>query len=489
MSDPVEVELKLEYDPADRERLLASPLLGAGGGQSLRLIATYFDTPDLRLNKAGYSLRIRTDGKKRVQTVKASSSKAAGLFVRGEWNRPIRSDRPILDEKAGPLGQSLDAAALAGIAPMFVTDIERRTGPIRQDGTLIEYAIDSGEVRAGQHALPLFELELELKQGSSQILFDLARALNEHVPLRLGVRSKSVRGYALVKGAPATSIKADPIRLDPELGAAEAFATIAGECIRHYRMNEALVLDHGGVEAVHQARVGLRRLRSAFSLFGPLFAHNERAALLKAELRWLAGELGMIRDMDVLIPRLDEAAGGMLARVRGDSLAHVRSLLESNRVRMLPIDIAEWLAIGRWQEARVDGEERGNNVLAFAGDRLDRLRKRIRRHGDGLADLDDAHRHQVRRDAKKLRYAAEFFVSLYPGRKPRRRLDHLLDRLEMLQDKLGQLNDIAAGPELLARHGLDIAMPSPGKRERKPMLADAQDSFEELMDVKRFWRT
>ena len=47
MDDPVEVELKLEYDPADRERLLASPLLGASGGQPKRLVATYFDTPEL----------------------------------------------------------------------------------------------------------------------------------------------------------------------------------------------------------------------------------------------------------------------------------------------------------------------------------------------------------------------------------------------------------------------------------------------------------
>src|SRR5262245_30688890 len=108
MGDPVEVELKLEYDSADRDRLLASPLLNPSGEQPKQLVATYFDTPDLQLKKAGYALRIRKEGRRRIQTVKASDSRAAGLFVRGEWERPVRSDKPILDEKAGPLGHLLE---------------------------------------------------------------------------------------------------------------------------------------------------------------------------------------------------------------------------------------------------------------------------------------------------------------------------------------------------------------------------------------------
>ncbi len=488
MGDPVEVELKLEYDPAERERLLASPLLNAGGGQPQRLVATYFDTPDLQLKKAGYALRIRKEGRKRVQTVKASDSKAAGLFVRGEWERPVRGDVPVLDERAGPLGQMLDPSVIARIGPIFVTDVERFSGPIVQGDTLIEYAVDSGEARAGKRSTALSELELELKQGSPHALFELARGLDAAVPLRLGVRSKSARGYALVGSAEPSAYKGEPIPIDREMGAGEAFAVIAGSCIRHYRLNEALLLRDGGVEAVHQARVAIRRLRSAFSLFRPLFAGDDRAEPIAAELRWLAGQLGDIRDIDVLLPRIDGRAREALTAMREARFAHLRTLLDSGRVRMLPIALAEWLAIGSWQSEPADAPARDQDIRLFAGQRLDRLRKRIRREGRRLTEIGDEPRHEVRKDAKKLRYAAEFLAALYPGKKPRRRLERLLDHIEELQDKLGQLNDIAAAPALLARLGLDIALPAIGKKERKQLLGQAADCFEELIDTKPFWR-
>ena len=155
---------------------------------------------------------------------------------------------------------------------------------------------------------------------------------------------------------------------------------------------------------------------------------------------------------------------------------------------VVPIELAEWLAVGRWRDAPADVSRRVEDISSFAGKRLDRLRKRIRHEGRGLANLDDEPRHGVRKDAKKLRYAAEFLGSLYPGRKARRRLDHLLDRIEALQDKLGQLNDIAAAPELLARLGLEIDLAAPGKKTRKRMLAEAEDCFEALIDTKRFSR-
>ena len=490
MSDPVEVELKLEYDPADGNRLVASSLLGSSGGEAKHLVATYFDTPDLQLDQAGYALRIRKEGRRRLQTVKAGSSLAAGLFVRGEWERPVKGDQPLLDARAGPLGERMNEATLAKIAPIFITDVERRSGTIeRPEGGLIEYAIDMGEVRAGARSMPLSEIELELKQGSPRALFDLARALNEEVPLRLGVRSKSDRGYALVENKIARAAEAEPIRIDREASAAAAFSEIAGSCIRHYRLNESLLLQSGAAEPVHQARVALRRLRSAFSLFRPLFAGDDRAAELAGELRWLARELGNIRDIDVLLPAVEGEARASLTAVRKNHFETFVKLLAGRRVRLLPIELVEWLAVGRWRRLQwADSGPSGCNIVPFAAERLDRLFKRIRREGANLARSDDEHRHQVRKDAKKLRYAAEFFVSLHPGRKPRRRLDALLGSVEALQDRLDRLNDAAAAPELLSRLGLRIDTPKLGRKERARLLDEAQECFEALIDAKRFWR-
>ncbi len=489
MDDPVEVELKLEYDPADRDRLVASPLLAGGGNDAQHLIATYFDTPDFRLDQAGYALRIRKDGRKRTQTVKAQAGQAAGLFVRGEWDRRVTGDLPILDEKAGPLGQMIDPATLDRIAPVFVTDIARLKGLIDQpDGTLIEYAVDSGKVQSGARSVDISELELELKQGSLQRLFDLARALNDDVPLRLGVLAKSERGYALARKTLAVAVKAEPIMLDPDAGAAAGFAMVAGTCLRQFRLNETLLLRSGAVDAVHQSRVAIRRLRSAFWIFKPLLDGDERAAMLAAELRWLAAELGEVRDIDVLLPRFDDATRPVLTAMRESRFTHLLARLESSRARMLPIDIAEWVAIGAWRTDPANADVGERDIRRFAGDRLDRLRKRVKREGKGLADLDDEHRHEVRKDAKKLRYATEFFGSLYKSKKARRRRDRFGDRLAALQDKLGELNDIAAAPELVQRLGLDAQLPTLGRKGRKRLLDDAEDCFEALIDTKPFWR-
>ncbi|KQX18011.1 MULTISPECIES: CYTH and CHAD domain-containing protein [unclassified Sphingomonas] len=489
MNQPVEIELKLDFDPADRERLAACSLLGPAPAATRRLAATYFDTPARHLDKAGYALRIRKEGGKRIQTVKAASSDAAGLFVRGEWERRVTTDAPVFDDRSGPLSQLFEADLLARVEPVFTTAIDRTEGPVdRPDGSRLEYAIDVGEVRAGTRSSAVCELELELKQGTPQLLFDLARTIGEQVPLRLGVLTKSERGYALAEKAFTAAVKAEPLKLDRTMAAGDAFAAIAAACLRQYRRNEDLLLLSAGVEQLHQARVALRRLRSAFWLFKPLLEGDARAVTFASELRWLAGELGEIRDIDVLVPRLEDPARSALFAVRESRFGHLRNQLDGGRVRRLPIELAEWLALGQWRTEPADPGPRDRDIRSFAGERLDRLRRRIKREGKGLADIGDDHRHEVRKDAKKLRYATEFFISLYPGRKPRQRIDRFLDRLEALQDKLGRLNDIAAAPGLFEQLGVEAELPLPGKKERKRLLDDAEDCFEAFIDSKRFWR-
>ena len=68
----------------------------------------YFDTPDQALRKAGLSLRIRTLGKRRVQTLKAESVSAAGIFVRPEWEMRVGRNWPVIDDGEKRIGTLLD---------------------------------------------------------------------------------------------------------------------------------------------------------------------------------------------------------------------------------------------------------------------------------------------------------------------------------------------------------------------------------------------
>ncbi len=485
-NDTVEIELKLDYDLSDRTRLIARLATLPSASGTHHLVSTYFDTSSHDIARAGYTLRVRRDGRRRIQTVKAFAG-AAGLFERLEWERPLRGDVPVFDERAGPLTEVVDARTLARVEPLFSTDVRRTLFTYETDDATIEVAVDRGEVRAGTKAEPLCELELELRGGAPQALFDFARALNERLPLRLGVRSKAERGYALAEGARPAAFKAERIEFDRRGSGAEAFPAIARTCIRQFRLNESLLLDTGGVEALHQARVGLRRLRSALSIYAPLLQNDPRTELLNAELRWLAAELGAVRNIDVLVPRFDGGTRMLLARARDRMMEHVRAELAGARTRLLMIDLSEWLSAGAWRTEPTYLGRLDHGVGAFASDLLEARRDRLAARGEGLSGLDREDRHKVRIEAKKLRYATEFFASLYGTDKARRRLAKFLKALEVLQQRLGDLNDLVTGPLVLARLGIDAELPGSGARHRDRLLAQAQKSFDALMRAKPFW--
>lgn len=481
---PSEIELKLEADPA---AFVDAELFAAEPGRVERLVSTYFDTPGHELAAAGYSLRIRTGGDGAVQTVKAGAT-TAGLFVRPEWEAPVEGDTPRLDAAASPIAQFVADDVLARVAPVFTTEVTRTVQAVAIEDAEIELALDEGVVRAGERTAQLCEVELELKSGAPRALFDLARRLDEQAPLRLGVRTKAERGYALTAGEDIARAKAEPVSLDPAATAVEGFAAIAHACIRQFRLNETILLRTGGVEALHQARVGLRRLRSAFSLFRALFDGDDRATMLRAELKWLAAELGEVRNLDVLIPRFEGATRAALEAARARTFEHVHVQLASARTRLLMVDLVEWLALGAWRTAPADPELAARALPAFAADVLDAHARRLKKRGRGLAELDDHDRHQVRIEAKKLRYAAEFFAALFTARKRgARRHKAFLDALETLQDHLGELNDRVTGPQVLGRLGLAEPLPVHGPGAAK-LLRKAEDAYEALVDVKRFWR-
>ncbi len=487
MSDPIEIELKLEFAEEHRDRLMSAAPLAEVEARTDHLVSAYFDTPDLDVRAAGYSLRVRHSGDRRIQTLKASGEGAAGLFVRAEWENDIEGDRPLVDANSGPLAKVVDREALARIRCVFETDVQRTRYKLQSGGAEIELAIDKGRIRAGKRREGLCEVELELDRGTPQALFDMVRRLDETVPLRLGVCSKSERGYALAAGERPAAFKAEPVRLDPDGNIRDAFVLIAQGCIRQFRCNETLLMESGAAPALHQARVGLRRLRSAFSLFKPLLAGDARVKRLRAELGWLAGELGEVRNVDVLIKRADGNLKDQLVAARARIFDHARGQLASARSRRLMIDLAEWLALGDWRLRPADRALADRSPASFATESLDRHRKRLKRRGRGLAALSDEHRHEARIEAKKLRYATEFFAALFPKHIARRRHAAFLDALEAMQDQLGELNDRVTGPQVLASLGIDPSAMMSRPDDGSELLARAEDAYERLMDVKRFW--
>jgi CHAD domain-containing protein len=204
-------------------------------------------------------------------------------------------------------------------------------------------------------------------------------------------------------------------------------------------------------------RVGLRRLRAAMSLFKP-FLHDRQTAAIKTELKWLAGELGPARELEVLVNRVVAPMKRQGRRWRGmpslsQELAERRDAartraydaVQSARFRALTVDLAAWLQAGLWTNPHDDlVQDRGDLPIAtFAVEQLTRCWRKVRKRGKALAHLDARSRHMFRIQTKKLRYTTEFFATLFTTRRAVKRRKQFLPALERLQDGLGDLNDIS----------------------------------------------
>jgi len=483
--DVPEIELKLDVTPESAAAIAASELF-AGEPERRKMKAIYFDTPDRALSAAGFSLRIRTSGQSRVQTVKADGAASAGLFVRSEWEMDVEGETPVLDHTT-PIRAMLGAACDT-VLPVFEVSVERRIWNVKEEDSRIEVVLDEGKVRSGKRKEPICEIELELKEGRPAALFSLARKVDAIAPVHIGVLSKSARGYRLAK-KPRAAFKAEAIVLEPRLEARAAFQQIAHACLRQFRLNEALVLAERGPEALHQARVALRRLRSAFSLFAPLYEGDAQAVAFRHELRELAAILGEARNLDVLIARAGPGdLHDRLQTARSQAYADVEAALASPQARALMIDLMEWLALGPWL---AEADARGGKARSFAEAALDRYRRKVKKGGSRLKKADDEARHELRKNAKKLRYAAEFFSSLFTGKKSRRRTERFIAGLEDMQDRLGLLNDLATAPGEIEKLGLSDdpqAQALLGAEAKPQLIAAAAEAHESFVDTKRFWR-
>ncbi|REG50913.1 inorganic triphosphatase YgiF [Paraburkholderia sp. BL6669N2] len=463
----MERELKLRVPIEDFDKLRRAPVLAqaeSAANAPQLLTSTYFDTPELAFHWCKASLRVRAVGNERLQTLKLEGSVQAGLFDRDEFEMPVDSDTPDLkllrdqipaDTDCG--GLIRDEAAAARLQPVFVTRITRSTIPLRlPSGDELEVALDEGTIDADSGSVQIAAVELELKHGQPESLYGTALELLEIVPLRIDHLSKADRGYELLVAGQSDAVKAQPVHLNKRDSVEDAFCSIARNCLVQVNANERGVVSGHDPSSVHQMRVGLRRLRSALDLFAKVIPAYPA---LDEELRWIASELGAARDWEVLAGSTLEHAGAngdadeilpvqrACERIAANNRQRAAAAVESVRYTRLVLRLALWLNRKGWQDGMSDKQREaiGRPVGQFAAQVVRRRHTKLAKRGKRLADLDDHRRHRARIAAKKVRYATEFFASLFA----RSAVRHYVGALTELQDDLGWRNDAVVADQLL----------------------------------------
>jgi inorganic triphosphatase YgiF len=469
----VEPELKFRVAKGKLRSVAEMHIEGAHRGQRTngKLISTYFDTPKHKFRRHGLTLRVRQEGPNFRQTVK---SLAAGSFARGEWEADVPDGGPSFRDLDGtPLAPLATRKLKRKLEPIFRTSVDRVTRPLQVGASEIELAVDRGKLIAGRETRPIAEFELELKKGRAADLFRMARQFERKTGAELDLRSKAERGYGLATGDEQIVFHAEDVELDEKMTTNEAFDVIALSTLRHFTSNADAVRELDA-EAIHQMRVGLRRLRAAISLFSDVLptASTEE---VKSELKWLTSELAPARAIDVFVTEKIEplrrtadpkrgirAIEKQFAARREQAFRHARHALATPRYRKLPLDVLEWL------ESRRPGAAAESNtpIGEFAAKVMRRRIKKARKQGRDLPGLSAQQQHKLRINIKKIRYGVDFFRSLYPA-DAQDDLERLSDRLEKSQDALGALNDFIAHREMAE----DAALHAPRKNRRARAFA------------------
>jgi len=452
-----EIEIKLSVEPEHARRLwgLLAPH-HPGRPASRQLFSAYYDTPDRRLQNGGVVLRLRREGKRWIQTVKSAGIAAAGLHRRAEHETEVAAQLPSFPAmiEAG-FGKLADKQTREALQVAFTTEFRRSSTLIRpRAGTIIEVSLDRGAITAGERRDPVCEVELELKAGEADALFDLALEIARGLPARLDNRSKAQRGYALAARVKLSPVKASTPPLSADMTVDDAFAAVAFHCLAHLQDNEIGLLAGRNPEYLHQARVALRRLRSAFRVFDTAIPRSHFAQILD-ELKSAARRLGEARDLDVFaletLPHAGSAQHAGVAALqqrtqnaRRQAARAVRAAIAASQYTAMLLRLARVLSTGPWRGKTLRPAAANMTLLKFATKLVSHRYARVKKRGQHISQIGFADLHRLRIQIKRLRYAIEFFMALFED-KAQDTLRALVD----LQELLGRLNDDATAWKLL----------------------------------------
>jgi triphosphatase len=487
----------------------------------IQLHALYFDTPTRALVKARIALRLRQEGRHWIQTLKMPGDHP---LSRIELNH-ARPD-PSLDLSLYAGTEAGDALAKISepLGICYETDVKRMLRTVKTRQGQVEIAFDQGWLRAGALTLPISEIEFELISGQVEAIFIIGQRWQTSHGLVMDARSKAERGDCLaLLDQTLTQLKSQPqveaqqqacakaiatfwaprnaqkVGLDPQMSVTQALNMVTHECLDQIIRNAAVLaeVDTAGVmqiehaEHVHQLRVGIRRLRSAWSLFNglaPLPAQELRDAI-KPHF----AKLGSTRDDDVLnetlLPILSAAGQPPLAWRKGATHeVSASDVVTNNGFQRWLLDILSHAITPRHAQPKTTDRVKEVTLKQGLIDKLQKWHKRMLRDGLRFETLDTEARHALRKRAKRLRYGLQFAEALLP----QKRLRSYRKQLALVQDILGEMNDLAIARErfVLLRDTQPSAWFACGwiTSQLDTLTHQASAAFKQLAKTAHFWR-
>lgn len=423
---------------------------------------TYFDTDDWRIHRAGFTCRVRRKASGPELTLKSMADAVGAIRSRIELNEPLEPVEPIEPAAApGQCGQLLRlVCGKRAVAPIFAVRTDRCLFDLADEsGRLGEIAVDDTTIPVGEQP-PARLRRIEVEVDSAAV--DRARRFVDLFVATANLVPATTSKFEAALNATGRSVSHVAHGLGPTTVTAEMTAGQVGYAILRKQFAVFLTNEPGtrlgeDIEALHDMRVATRRMRAAMSTFAAYLP--PRMAFYRQELGWLAAALGEVRDLDVQLERMAEWRTGFNVSQAAvldsvEALLHFRR--DRARARMLTALNSRHYDhfVERFASFLGRGTPRSFApgtlpILGVAPGLVEKRYRRVRKHGDAITPASPPERyHELRIEAKKLRYALEFVGPIYgkPATDFSARVTAMQDVLGLHQDAyvaMDQLEDMA----------------------------------------------
>ena len=378
MDSEIELKLLVASDAEKKIRKQFIPDLNVDvEHESHQLCNAYYDTSEQLLREHGMGLRIRGNNGEYEQTIKCKDGSVGGLHKRAEYNVSLSAnnlDIALFEPSIWPEHLSVDELK-SRLSSLFTTHFRREQYLLKlSKHDHVEMVFDIGEIETEKHHTQVCEVELELKKGSAEAIFHVAKKLFDIVPFRLGYKSKAQRGYELFEGKDTHS---EDISLNFELQRSaqlnDCFLSIAGSLVGRWQMLETRYVEYQKPKDIVELVKTLKILDSCCKLFAenlsvkPLQEVSERLREETSRWEWVT-ELTAIRELlskkgfyrkklsknDAVMRHLQERQSALLEQHQPLKQLGCKSYI------MLQLDILELLTIKACHSHSDDGNDNTN---------------------------------------------------------------------------------------------------------------------------------
>jgi CHAD domain-containing protein len=455
-----QLEIETKYDVDEHAMLPALHELPGVASVAqpveLDLEAVYFDTADLALAANRVTLRRRIGGEDDGWHVKLPGSGSGRLEIRHPLGRAVRKV-PI--QVIRSVRVHVRDHELAPVVTLRTHRTVHRL--LDADGEVLAEVADDQVTAEIEGAEPdtWREWEVELVNGET----DLLEAAE---PLLRKAGATPAKGPSKLARALGSRVP-EPVDwvLPNKPLTADLFRTYAAAQVDAIRVRDPEVR-RDLPDSIHKMRVATRRLRSALASYRPV-VDREAGDIIRAELKWLAGELGTARDTEVLREHFaatvaEQPVELVMGRVAGFIDDHLRGVYKAGRVQALAALESEryFRLLDSLDELIADppltGDERkaAKELPEILDHDYRRMRKAVRRMHDAADTTERDHElHEVRKAAKRLRYAGESAEPVLGAE-----ATALAGRAEQVQEVLGDHQDSVVARELLRQLAVEVQL-------------------------------